>query len=102
MTTTPVRRRPTTVEPATAKWTGRTREYDLVKEFVIALVVVSVLTVALAALFSSPDQKQIDISGWARSASTDFVATSAAELDRTSGTATYGATYPHDHSAGQK
>jgi hypothetical protein len=85
-----------------AKWQGRYREYDLVKEFVIALVVVSVLTVVLAALFSSPDEKQIDISRWSRVAPADFVATAATELDGTSGTATYGAPYTHDKSAAQK
>src|ERR1700675_4465761 len=36
-----------------------TRPYDLVKEFVIALVVVLVLSVGLAAIFSSPDEKAI-------------------------------------------
>src|SRR5437763_13986941 len=78
------------------KWTGRYRDYDLVKEFVIALVVVSVLTVVLAALFSSPDEKQINISQWSKAAPSDFVATAATELDGTSGTATYGAPYTHD------
>ena len=87
---------------STAKWTGRYRDYDLVKEFVIALTVVSLLTVVLAALFSSPDVKQIDISRWSRSAPTDFTLTAAAELDQTSGTATYGAPYTHDSSAAQK
>jgi len=84
------------------KWTGRYRDYDLVKEFVIALVVVSVLSVALAALFSSPDEKQINISQWSKAAPSDFVATGATELDGTSGTATYGAPYTHDASAAQK
>jgi len=84
------------------KWTGRTREYDLVKEFVIALLAVSVLTVALAALFSSPDEKQITISTWSRSAPNDFVLTAATELDGTSGTATYGAPYNHTPDAAQK
>src|SRR4051794_34427573 len=87
---------------AETKWPGRTRDYDLVKEFVIALVVVSLLTVALSAIFSSPDKKQINISTWSRSAATDFVATAATELDGTSGTATYGAPYTHDKSAAQK
>ena len=32
----------------TKEWTGPTREFDVVKEFLIALVVVSVLTLALA------------------------------------------------------
>ena len=36
-----------------------TRPYDLVREFVIALVVVGALTVLLAAVFSSPDRKSV-------------------------------------------
>ena len=84
------------------KWTGRTREYDLVKEFVIALVVVSLLTVGLAAVFSSPDVKQINISQWARNAPNDFLLTASAELDGTSGTATYGAPYNKTPDAAQK
>ena len=84
------------------KWGGRYRDYDLVKEFVIALLVVSVLSVALAAIFSSPDEKQINLSRWSRVSPNDFVATAATELDGTSGTATYGAPYTHDASAAQK
>ena len=38
-----------------------TRPYDLVKEFIIAVVVVGVLTVLLAAVFSSPDRKAITL-----------------------------------------
>lgn len=87
---------------APKKWTGRTREYDLVKEFVVALLVVSLLTVGLAALFSSPDEKQVTLSEWSTNAPDDFVATAAAELDYTSGTATYGAPYTHVTDAEQK
>ena len=83
-------------------WTGPKRPYDLVKEFTIALVVVAVLTAALAAVFSSPDEKQATIAQWANSASNDFALTAATELDGTSGTATYGAPYTHDPSAAQK
>lgn len=77
----------------TGKWSGRYREYDLVKEFVVALVVVTVLTAALAALFSSPDEKQITLATWSKGAPNDFVATAAMELDGTSKTAMYGAPY---------
>jgi len=84
------------------KWAGRTREYDLVKEFVAALVAVSLLTVLLAALFSSPDERQITISTWSRAAPNDFVLTAATEMDGTSGTATYGAPYTHTPDAAQK
>jgi len=102
VTTTAARPRAGTTDPTTGKWAGRTREYDLVKEFVIALAVVSVLTVALAALFSSPDEKQITLSTWSRSAPADFRLTAATELDGTSGTAGYGAPYTHTPDAAQK
>jgi hypothetical protein len=90
------------VTPESTKWTGRTREYDLVKEFVVALVAVSVLTAALAGIFSSPDEKQVTLASWSRSAPNDFVATAATELDGTSGTATYGAPYNDTADAAQK
>jgi hypothetical protein len=83
-------------------WTGPKRHYDLVKEFVIALVVVSLLTVIRAALFSSPDDKQLTISAWAKAAPTDFVLTAATELDGSSGTATYGAPYTKTAGVAQK
>ena len=83
-------------------WTGAKREYDLVKEFVVALLVVALLTVVLAALFSSPDEKEVTLGNWANAAPSDFVATAATELDGTSGSASYGAPYTHDKSAAQK
>lgn len=83
-------------------WTGPTRRYDIVKEFVVALVVMALLTTGLAILFGSPDRKAITLQEWAKQAPADFVATAVAELDGTSGTATYGAPYTHDPSAGQK
>ena len=78
-----------------------TRDYDLVREFVIALVVVSALTVLLAAVFSSPDRKAITLSAWAKAAPNDVVATATAELAGTSTSAGYGAPYNHA-SVGQK
>ncbi|MCW2857150.1 MAG: hypothetical protein JWR52_2765 [Marmoricola sp.] len=73
-----------------------TRRYDLVKEFVIALAVISLLTVGLAAVFSSPDEKAITMAGWAKAAPNDVVATAASELAGTSGSATYGPPYNHN------
>jgi hypothetical protein len=78
-----------------------TRPYDLVKEFVIALTVLGVLTVALAAIFSSPDEKSITMADWAKFAPNDVTATAAAELAGTSASATYGAPY-NSNSGGQK
>ena len=83
-------------------WQGRNREYDLLKEFVIALLVVSLLTAVFAAVFSSPDEPQLTLSTWSRATPTDFVATAATELDGTSGSATYGAPYNRTADAAQK
>ena len=46
------------VDPS-KKWSGPLREYDLVKEIVVAVVVVGFLALSLAALFSSPDEKAL-------------------------------------------
>jgi hypothetical protein len=70
-----------------------TRSYDLVKELVIALLVVLVLTVALSAAFSSPDEKAITMRDWAAAAPNDVVATAAGELAGTTTSASYGAPY---------
>lgn len=78
------------------------RPFDLVKEFVIALVAVTALAVLLSALFSSPDEKPITLAGWASADPNDFVATTVTELAGTSGTATYGAPYNHTPGAAQK
>ncbi len=72
------------------------RPYDLIKEFVIALSVVSLLTVVLAAIFSSPDEPAITMSDWARADSADVVATATGELAGTTTSATYGAPYNHN------
>ena len=42
-------------------WKGPYRRYDLVREFVVALVVVALLTVGLAVVFGSPDRKPITL-----------------------------------------
>lgn len=83
-------------------WKGPTRPYDLVKEFTIALVVLALLTIGLTVAFGSPDRPAITLTEWATQAPNDFVATTVAELDGTSGTATYGAPYVSDPTAGQK
>ncbi|MGN6301888.1 MAG: hypothetical protein ACTHN8_12445 [Angustibacter sp.] len=70
-----------------------TRPYDLVKELVIALVVVLGLTAVLSAAFSSPDEKAITLRDWASAAPNDVVATAAGELAGTTTSATYGAPY---------
>ncbi len=72
------------------------RPYDLVKEFVIALTVVSLLTVVLAAVFSSPDEPAITMSAWAQADPADVIATATGELAGTTTSATYGAPYNHN------
>jgi len=78
-----------------------TRRYDLVKEFCVALLVMAVLTVALAAVFSSPDDKAITLRQWAVADPNDVVATAAGELAGTTTSASYGAPY-NTASDGQK
>ena len=78
-----------------------TRPYDLVREFVIALVVVGLLTGALAAILSSPDRKALSLSNWAKAAPDDVVATATAELAGTSTSASYGPPY-NNADVGQK
>jgi len=83
-------------------WPGPFVRYDLVKEFVIALVVVTALTVALTILFSSPDDPPTTIQSWAHADPGDFVATAVTELDGTSEIAEYGPPYNHTPDATQK
>lgn len=97
MTTTPPRASRTRRAKA-GQWHGPMRDYDLVKEFTAAIVVVALLTVVLAAVFSSPDEKNITLQSWAKAVPNDFVATASSELDGTSGSAGYGPPY---NSAGE-
>jgi hypothetical protein len=72
-----------------------TRHYDLVKEFVIALVIMTGLSLVLAGVFSSPDDKAITMASWATGDPADVVATATGELAGTTTSATYGAPYNH-------
>ncbi|PVU82199.1 hypothetical protein DDP54_03340 [Cellulomonas sp. WB94] len=93
----------TSTEPRRVTRTGRrstpdshgfaARPYDLVKEFVVALIVVTLLTVGLAAAFSSPDEKAITMRDWANAAPNDVVATAAGELAGTTTSAGFGPPY---------
>jgi hypothetical protein len=91
---------PAAPDPA-AEWTGAKRHYDLVKEFVVALGAVALLSLLLAVLFSSPDAKPVTIARWANADPSDFVTTALSELDGTSGLAGYGPPYTHVGGAGQ-
>jgi hypothetical protein len=87
--------------PDSAEWRGPKRPYDLVKEFVIALVVIVLLVAGMAVLFSSPDDHPLTIQSWANNttsangnfAGQDFLATAMTELDGSSPTASYGPPY---------
>jgi hypothetical protein len=84
------------------EWTGPYVRYDLVKEFVIALVVITALVVLLAILFSSPDDPPVTIQQWAKADPAGFVSTAITELDGSSEVATYGPPYNNTPGAGQK
>jgi hypothetical protein len=83
------------------EWHGRYLPYDLVKEFLIALVVVAVLVVGLAVVFSSPDEKPVTVKSWSNTNPVDFAQTAITELDGTSPTATYGPPYNSTPDASQ-
>ena len=76
-------------------WRGPVRRYDILKEATIALVVVLVLTVVLAFLFSSPDVPPVTLQAWSSAQPKGFTKTALSELDGTSATATYGPPYNH-------
>ena len=84
------------------EWDGPKVRYDLLKEVTICFVVVLVLTVGLATIFSSPDDKPVTLKSWSQAAPLDFVQTAATELDGTSATAQYGPPYNLAPGAGQK
>lgn len=87
------KRRPFKPDRDVAEWTGAYRPYDLVKEFLIALLAIAVLVVLAAVLFSSPDEHPVTVRTWSNAQPVDFAQTAITELDGTSGTATYGPPY---------
>ncbi len=76
-------------------WQGPLRHYDIIKEATIAVVVVAILTVALAVVFSSPDKRAVTLEQWATAQPVGFVDIAMSELDGTSTSATYGPPYNH-------
>ncbi len=85
----------------TQPWKGGYAPYDLIKEACIAIGVITLLTVLLAVLFSSPDEPPVSIEQWSRQLPVDFATTATAELDGTSGTAEYGPPY-NENGKGQQ
>jgi hypothetical protein len=69
--------------------------YDILKEGTIAIGVILILTLILAVLFGSPDERAITIKTWSNAAPVDFATTATSELNGTSTTASYGAPYNH-------
>ena len=91
---------PSAPDPA-LEWTGAKRHYDLIKELVVAVGVIMLVTVIFGALFSSPDEKPVTIASWANAAPADFLSTATSELAGTSDSATYGPPYTHTPGTGQ-
>jgi hypothetical protein len=77
------------------EWKGGYSPYDIVKEGIIAVVVVSILTVLLSVAFGSPDDPSITIKAWSTHDAMDFAATALSELNGTSVSAQYGPPYNH-------
>jgi hypothetical protein len=73
----------------------RKAPYDLVKEFLGALGVVTVLVVVLAILLSSPDEPPLTLQSVARDNPQIFTQTALNELDGNSPIASYGPPYNH-------
>jgi hypothetical protein len=83
------------------EWHGKYYPYDLVKEFLVALVVVAVLVAGLAVVFSSPDEKPVTVRSWSTANPVDFAQTAITEIDGTSSLATYGPPYNSTPDASQ-
>jgi hypothetical protein len=84
------------------EWQGAYRRYDLVKEVFICFVVVLVIVLGCAILFSSPDVKPVTVKSWSNAMPVDFAQTAMTELDYTSPLATYGPPYNNTQGASQQ
>lgn len=67
--------------------------YDLIKELVLALAGVGVLTLILAATLSSPDVPPVTVAAWAQNNPMDLVTTANNELAGSTTSANYGPPY---------
>ena len=74
-------------------WQGKVRKYDIIREGLIATLIVGILVIASSLVFGSPDEKSLTFKGWAKSSPDNFYVTTVQELAGTSGTATYGPPY---------
>ncbi|MBS1846236.1 MAG: hypothetical protein JST53_17635 [Actinobacteria bacterium] len=93
---------PPAVPDDRAPWPGPFVRYDLVKELVVALGVVTALAIGLAILFSSPDEPPVTIQSWSKADPADFLGVAVTELNRTSEIATYGPPYNNGTGSVQK
>jgi hypothetical protein len=71
----------------------RMAPYDLVKEFLVALAVVTVLVLIFSLVLSSPDEPPVTIQGVAQGSPQTYVQTSLDSLDGNSDIAGYGPPY---------
>ena len=76
-------------------WAGPNRHYDILRELTVGMVVVVILTFALAFTFSSPDESPVTVRDWATATPAQFLTTALSELQGTSTSATYGPPYNH-------
>jgi hypothetical protein len=80
------------VDPS-VKWAGPTRPYDLIKELVVAVLLVGLLAGGLSFLFSSPDEPAVTLKSWAQTNPVDFAQTATGELAGTTTSTSYGPPY---------
>ena len=84
------------------EWHGEYVRYDLIKEFVVALAVITALAVDPRDPLLLSRRQADDDPEWARADPGDFVATAVTELDGTSEMATYGPPYNDTPASAQK
>ena len=84
------------------EWQGAYRPYDVAKEVFVCFLVVLLLVVVCAVVFSSPDEHPVTVKSWSNAAPVDFAKTAMTELDGTSALATYGPPYNNTPGASQK
>ena len=74
-------------------WVGPLVRYDLIKEGIIAIIVIAILVIGLTKTFGSPKVPAVTFQDWARADANDFVNTTLNELAGISDFATYGPPY---------
>ncbi len=85
-----------------APWRGPLRHYDIIKEATIAFVVVAIIAVVLAAVFSSPDKPPVTLRQWADAQPAGFTQVALSELQGQSTSANYGPPFNHGNGSVQK